>query len=160
MQDTFGYLDPKYLQTNQLMDKSDIYNFGVVLVEQLTGEDVFSFRRSEHERCLPMYFLSSLKEDQFVEILENFIVEEGNKEQIKEVVELAKRWLRVKGDERPSMKEVTIELERIRKTEMHSSVNVQSNLEVAKYLHGETSNAMNTMELAVQSLDMIPLRTM
>jgi serine/threonine protein kinase len=141
VQGTFGYLDPEYLQTNQLTEKSDIYSFGVVLVELLTGEDVFSFDRSEHKRCLPMYFLSSLKEDRLFEILENFIVEEGNKEQINEVVELAERCLRVKGDERPSMKEVAIELERIRKTKMHSSVNAQSNLEEAEHLHGETSNA-------------------
>jgi len=47
----------------------------------------------------------------------------------------------VKGDERPSMKEVTIELERLRKMEMHSWVNAQSNLEEAKHLHVETSDA-------------------
>jgi len=141
VQGTFGYLDPEYLQTNQLTEKSDIYSFGVVLVELLTGEDVFSFDRSEDERCLPMYFLSSLKEDRLFEILENFIVEEGNKEQINKVIELAERCLRVKGDERPSMKEVTIELERLRKMEMHSWVNAQSNLEEAKHLHVETSDA-------------------
>jgi hypothetical protein len=46
----------------------------------------------------------------------------------------------VKGDERPSMKEVTTELERIRKTEMHLRVNAQSNLEEAEHLHVETSD--------------------
>jgi serine/threonine protein kinase len=58
VQGTLGYLDPEYLQKNQLTEKSDVYSFGVVLVELLTGDDVFSFDRSEDERCLPMYFLS------------------------------------------------------------------------------------------------------
>jgi serine/threonine protein kinase len=141
VQGTFGNLDPEYLQTNQLTEKNDIYSFGVVLVELLTGEDVFSFDRNEDERCLPMYFLSFLKDDRLFEILENFIVEEGNKEQIKEVVELVEWYLRVKGDERSSMKEVAIELERIRKIETNSLIIAQSNLEEAEHLHCKTSDA-------------------
>jgi serine/threonine protein kinase len=105
VQGTLGYLDPEYLQTNRLTEKSDVYSFGVVLVELLTGDDVLSFDRLEEETSLPMYFLSSLKEGRLFEILENYIVKEGNKEQIKEVVEFAERCLKVKGDERPSMKE-------------------------------------------------------
>jgi len=141
VQGTLGYLDPEYLQTNQLTEKSDVYSFGVVLVELLTGGNVLSFNRSEKERSLAMYFLSSLKDDRLFEVLENRIVEGGNEEQIKEVVELAKRCLRVKGDERPTMKEVAMELEGIRKTETHSWVSVQSNLEEAEHLLGETSHA-------------------
>ena len=37
VQGTLGYLDPEYMQTNQLTEKSDIYSFGVVLVELLIG---------------------------------------------------------------------------------------------------------------------------
>ncbi|XP_059454881.1 wall-associated receptor kinase 5-like [Corylus avellana] len=141
VQGTLGYLDPEYLQTNQLKEKSDVYSFGVVLMELLTGNDVFSFDRSEDERCLAMYFLSFLKEDRMDEILDKRIVEEGNKEQIKEVVKLAERCLRVKGDERPSMKELAMELEQIRKIEAHLWVNAQTNLEGAEHLDGVTSNA-------------------
>ncbi|XP_059453792.1 wall-associated receptor kinase 2-like [Corylus avellana] len=146
VQGTLGYLDPEYLQTNQLTEKSDVYSFGVVLVELLTGEDVLSFNRSEKDRSLAMYFLSSLKDDRLFEILENRIVEGGNKEQINEVVKLAKRCLSVKGDERPTMKELATELEGIRKTETHSWVNAQSNLEEAEHLLGETSHAYDYSE--------------
>ncbi|XP_024981843.1 probable LRR receptor-like serine/threonine-protein kinase At1g06840 isoform X2 [Cynara cardunculus var. scolymus] len=34
---TPGYLDPEYLLTNKLTDKSDVYSLGVVLLEILTG---------------------------------------------------------------------------------------------------------------------------
>jgi serine/threonine protein kinase len=141
MQGTFGYLDPEFLQTSQLTEKSDVYSFGVVLVELLTGDEVFSDDRSDDDRCLPIYFLSLLKDDHMDEILDKRIVEEGNKEQIKELVKLAERCLRVKGDERPSMKELAMELEQIKKMETHFWVNAQSNLEKAEHLHGVTSNA-------------------
>jgi hypothetical protein len=49
--------------------------------------------------------------------------------------------LKSEGDERPTMKEVAMELEGIRKTETHSWVSVQSNLEEAEHLLGETSHA-------------------
>eukprot|EP00271_Cylindrocystis_brebissonii_P006705 TRINITY_DN19487_c0_g2_i1.p1 TRINITY_DN19487_c0_g2~~TRINITY_DN19487_c0_g2_i1.p1 ORF type:complete len:500 (+),score=70.50 TRINITY_DN19487_c0_g2_i1:388-1887(+) len=34
---TMGYLDPKYMETGQLTKKSDVYAFGVLLLELLTG---------------------------------------------------------------------------------------------------------------------------
>ncbi|KAK7817854.1 wall-associated receptor kinase 2, partial [Quercus suber] len=37
VQGTLVYLDPKYMQTNQLTKKSDAYSFRVVHVELLTG---------------------------------------------------------------------------------------------------------------------------
>uniref|UniRef100_A0A7N2LKG8 Protein kinase domain-containing protein n=1 Tax=Quercus lobata TaxID=97700 RepID=A0A7N2LKG8_QUELO len=43
VQGTLGYLDPEYMQTSQLTEKSDVYSFRVVLVELLTGEKALSF---------------------------------------------------------------------------------------------------------------------
>ncbi|XP_040997494.1 putative wall-associated receptor kinase-like 16 [Juglans microcarpa x Juglans regia] len=136
VQGTLGYLDPEYLQTNQLTDKSDVYSFGVVLVELLTGKEALSFARTEEQRSLAMYFISSMKEERLFEILENHIVAEGNKEQIQQFVELATSCLAVKGEERPTMREVAMELEGIRKMQKHPWVwvNLEANPEEVEHL--------------------------
>jgi serine/threonine protein kinase len=111
VQGTFGYLDPEYFHTNQLTEKSDVYSFGVVVAELLTGKEALSFNRPESDRNLALFFVSAIKEDRLLQILEDHIVNEGSIEELKEVANLAKKCLRVRGEDRPSMKEVAIELE-------------------------------------------------
>ncbi|KAA8538495.1 hypothetical protein F0562_028134 [Nyssa sinensis] len=116
VQGTLGYLDPEYLQTSQMTEKSDVYSFGVVLAELLTGKIAFSFDKPE-ERTLATYFLTSLKEGPLVNILDDILVHAA--EQLEKVANLAIRCLNVKGDERPTMKVVEMELEALmRKVEI------------------------------------------
>ncbi|THG15008.1 hypothetical protein TEA_019386 [Camellia sinensis var. sinensis] len=142
VQGTLGYLDPEYFHTSQLTEKSDVYSFGVVLVELLTGKKALSFNRPELEKNLAMYFVSSMKEDRLFEIVDEQVMNVAKSDQLKEVAILAKRCLRVKGDERPAMKEVAMELEGLRMMEKDSWVNDNKDLEETHYLLGDLlSNA-------------------
>ncbi|GLT50224.1 hypothetical protein SLA2020_237250 [Shorea laevis] len=140
VQGTIGYLDPEYLHTSQLTEKSDVYSFGVVLLELLTGEKVLSFDRVEEERNLSMYFLSAIKDNCLGKILDGSIMNEANIEQLNEVANLARRCLSVKGEERPTMKEVAMELEGLRRMTKHPWVNDAWDAEEVEYLLGETSD--------------------
>ncbi|RZC86221.1 hypothetical protein C5167_007405 [Papaver somniferum] len=118
VQGTFGYLDPEYIQSSQLTDKSDVYSFGVLLVELMTGEVVFSKDRPEEDRNLASYFLSSMRTNRLFAILDESLVKNDiervssvhGHQQIQEMAELAQNCLRMKGENRPSMKEVAIML--------------------------------------------------
>ncbi|CAL5203933.1 unnamed protein product [Lathyrus oleraceus] len=112
VQGTMGYLDPEYFQTSQLTEKSDVYSFGVVLAELLTGKKALCFGRPEVGRNLALYFVSSMKEGQLFHILDKNI-DEPNVEHLKEVALITERCLRVKSEERPTMKEVAMGLEGI-----------------------------------------------
>ncbi|KAL3737268.1 hypothetical protein ACJRO7_026093 [Eucalyptus globulus] len=138
VQGTLGYLDPEYLHTSQLNEKSDVYSFGVVLAELLTGKKALSFDRPEEERSLATYFLSSLKNDKLLHIVEEVIANEGNNDQVREVANLAKRCLKLKGEERPTMKEVAMELEGFKAMAKHSWANgIDENPEETVCLLGE-----------------------
>ncbi|GMI78371.1 wall-associated kinase 2 [Hibiscus trionum] len=119
VQGTLGYLDPEYFQSSQLTDKSDVYSFGVVLAELLTGRKALCFLMPEDERNLAMHFASALKKDRLFGIMDHHVLIEGNTTQIKEVAMLANRCLSVRGEERPSMKEVAMELDGLRTMPKH-----------------------------------------
>ncbi|PIA65080.1 hypothetical protein AQUCO_00100516v1 [Aquilegia coerulea] len=114
VQGTMGYLDPEYFHTSQLTEKSDVYSFGVVLAELLTGEKPLCFDRSQEQRNLAAYFVMSVKENRLFEVLEAGVVNDGKTEHVHAVAQLAKRCLHMKGEERPTMKEVAAELEGLR----------------------------------------------
>jgi serine/threonine protein kinase len=142
VQGTIGYLDPEYMQTSQLTEKSDVYSFGIVLVELLTGERPFSFGRPEERRSLAMHFLSCLKKDNVFDVIQEGMLNEENKQEIKEVAVLAAKCLRLRGEERPSMKEVAMELEGMRLVDKHSWINEDLNVEESHYLLHESSSSI------------------
>ncbi|KAK4747243.1 hypothetical protein SAY87_026280 [Trapa incisa] len=110
VQGTFGYIDPEYFHTSQLTEKSDVYSFGVVLAELLTGMKAISFDKLEKDRNLSMVFAVVVKEDRVLQIIDERILNEGNASQIREAALLASRCLKVRGDERPTMEEVVLQL--------------------------------------------------
>ncbi|KAL6318690.1 hypothetical protein AAG906_001163 [Vitis piasezkii] len=129
VQGTFGYLDPEYFQSSQFTEKSDVYSFGVVLVELLTGQKPISSTRSPEEKSLATHFILSLQESRLFDILDARVVKEGRKEDIMTFAKLAGRCLNLNGRKRPTMKEVTTELDNIRVSALHLNVdqNFQEN---------------------------------
>ncbi|KAF3651521.1 Wall-associated receptor kinase-like 9 [Capsicum annuum] len=115
VQGTLGYLDPEYFRTSQLTEKSDVYSFGVVLAELLTGMKPISRDRDNEGKNLAEYFVLSMRKNQLFQILDRRVVREGSLEQLQKAADLVKSCLRLHGEDRPTMKEVAMELESLRK---------------------------------------------
>nr|GMD51044.1 putative wall-associated receptor kinase-like 16 [Ipomoea batatas] len=77
----------------------------------------------EEERNLSLHFLSSLKENRLFGIFDDNVVCEGTTEELMEVSLLAERCLNVKGEDRPTMKEVAVVLGGLMKAAKHPWIN-------------------------------------
>jgi serine/threonine protein kinase len=139
IQGTFGYLDPEFLMTGNLTEKSDVYSFGVVLVELLTGEKPNSNAKSGNKRNIIQYFNSALENNDLFGILDFQAADEAEMDEIEEVAELAKRCLNSIGVNRPSMKEVSEELAKLKALNQKSRA--QQNSDETEHLLGQSSQS-------------------
>uniref|UniRef100_A0A0E0M2B2 Protein kinase domain-containing protein n=1 Tax=Oryza punctata TaxID=4537 RepID=A0A0E0M2B2_ORYPU len=137
VQGTCGYLDPEYMQLCQLTDKSDVYSFGVVLVELLTCQKAFNLNAPEHEKSLSMRFLNAMKNNKLADILDDQIKNSENMPFLEEIAELAAQCLEMSGVNRPSMKHIADNLDRLRKVMQHPWAG--QNSEELESLLGESS---------------------
>ncbi|CAM0878399.1 unnamed protein product [Alopecurus aequalis] len=141
VQGTCGYLDPEYMQTCQLTEKSDVYSFGVILLEILTGQLPLKLDGSEKQKSLSLIFLSAMKENNLDGVLVSHVKGQESMELLRGLADLAKNCLDMCGDNRPLMKEVADELNRLRKLSLHPWVRVDAATGAESLLEGECTNS-------------------
>ncbi|XP_048553079.1 putative wall-associated receptor kinase-like 16 [Triticum urartu] len=140
VQGTCGYLDPEYMQTCQLTDKSDVYSFGVILLEILTGQLPLKLEGSEKQRSLSLIFLSAMKENNLDAVLASHVKGQESMELLTGLADLAKKCLDMCGENRPSMKEVADELNRLRKLSVHPWARLDIETNAENLLGGESTS--------------------
>ncbi|XP_037462698.1 putative wall-associated receptor kinase-like 16 [Triticum dicoccoides] len=130
-QGTRGYWDPMYFYTGRLTEKSDVYSFGVVLVELLTRKKPFSYSWSsdKDEVGFVEHFVNLFEEDNLLQILDPQVIEEGGKE-VKEVASVAVACIKLRREDRPTMRQVEMTLEGTRTSKDHALDNAFPSEEV------------------------------
>nr|VDD53782.1 unnamed protein product [Brassica oleracea] len=103
---TPGYLDPLCFKTNELNEKSDIYSFGVVLLEMITGKIVIF--ESETKRVhVSDWVLSILKSTNDVSnVVDSKMGEDFDANSVWKIVELALASVSQNVAERPNMQQI------------------------------------------------------
>lgn len=115
-QGTPGYLDPDYYRSFRLNEKSDIYSFGVVLLELITGMRAVDQSREMREMTLADMVVPRIQMGLLHQVVDPVLVVDGEAamEGATAVAELAFRCVAADKDDRPDAQEVAMELRRIK----------------------------------------------
>ncbi|KAL5709948.1 hypothetical protein ACHQM5_020569 [Ranunculus cassubicifolius] len=108
MQGTFGYFAPEYANVGKASLKSDIFSFGVVLLELITGRQAIHTSPSEGEESLVIWATPRLHDSKRVisELPDPLLKGGFPDEEMQIMTYLAKECLLLDPDSRPSMSEV------------------------------------------------------
>ncbi|XP_008775313.3 receptor-like kinase TMK4 [Phoenix dactylifera] len=103
---TFGYLAPEYASTGRVTTKVDVYAFGVILMELITGQKVLDDRRPDDDSSLvPIFHRNILNKDEFLKSCPdpNLELDEKACRSLMEVAELARYCTAREPSHRPDM---------------------------------------------------------
>ncbi|XP_024993743.1 probable serine/threonine-protein kinase PIX13 isoform X1 [Cynara cardunculus var. scolymus] len=111
---TYGYAAPEYVTTGHLYVKSDVYGFGVVLVEMLTGMRTLDPNRPVPQRNLVDWVKPMLANRRKLKnIMDSRLEGRYPSKATGRIAQLAFTCLETEPKSRPSMKEVVETLERL-----------------------------------------------
>ncbi|GKV23586.1 hypothetical protein SLEP1_g33295 [Rubroshorea leprosula] len=108
-QGTPGYVDPEYHECYQLTDKSDVFSFGVVLIELISSKPAVDITRQRHEINLSNMAINKIQNRALHELVDPTLGYESDhkvKTMITAVAEMAFQCLQGSKDLRPTMVEV------------------------------------------------------
>ncbi|GJU91491.1 probable LRR receptor-like serine/threonine-protein kinase [Tanacetum coccineum] len=139
---TVGYLDPEYYISNHLTEKSDIYSFGVILLELISGKEAISNESfGMNYRNIIQWARLDIENGDIQGIIDPSLGDEYDIQSMWKLAEKALMCVQPHANSRPSMSEVIKEIqdaimiergvvggssEEISRNSFHSSLNMGS----------------------------------
>ncbi|KAH9618873.1 hypothetical protein KSS87_021862 [Heliosperma pusillum] len=108
---TFGYVAPEYANSGLLNEKSDIYSFGVLLLEAITARDPVDYARPANEVNLVEWLKVMVGTRRAEEVIDPNLDVKPSTRALKRVLLVALRCIDPDPDKRPKMSQVVRMLE-------------------------------------------------
>lgn len=110
---TVGHIAPEYLSTGQSSEKTDVFGYGVLLLELITGQRAFEFGRlSSQNDMMLLDWVKKLQAEKRLDLLvDSELMSEYNSLELEEMVQVALLCTQVLPAERPKMLDVARMLE-------------------------------------------------
>ncbi|CAN1319160.1 G-type lectin S-receptor-like serine/threonine-protein kinase B120 [Linum perenne] len=100
---TLGYMSPEYLLAGMFSDKSDVFSFGVLLLEIVSGRKTTSFHYEEQHSSLLAYAWRSWSETKGVDMVDESVAESSNPSEVSRCVNVGLLCVQDHATDRPTM---------------------------------------------------------
>ncbi|XP_066365192.1 LRR receptor kinase SERK2-like isoform X2 [Miscanthus floridulus] len=107
---TMGYIAPEYLSTGKSSERTDVFGYGIMLLELVTGQRAIDFSRLEEEDEDDVLLLDHVKklqrEGELDSIVDNNLNQNYDNEDLEMIIQIALLCTQPSPEDRPSMSEV------------------------------------------------------
>ncbi|KAF7834107.1 putative LRR receptor-like serine/threonine-protein kinase [Senna tora] len=104
---TMGHIAPEYLSTGKSSEKTDVFGYGITLLEIVTGQRAIDFSRLEEEEdVLLLDHIKKLLREKRVEDIVDRNLERYDAKEVETIVQVALLCTQGLPEDRPSMSEV------------------------------------------------------
>lgn len=108
---TFGYVSPDYASTGMLNESNDVYSFGVLLMEIITGRSPVDYSRPPGETNLVDWFKGMIASHRGEELVDSLIGVPPPSRALKRILLVCLRCIDMDANKRPKMGQIVHMLE-------------------------------------------------
>ncbi|CAI0405225.1 unnamed protein product [Linum tenue] len=109
---TVGHIAPEYLSTGQSSEKTDVFGFGILLLELITGQKALDFGRAAHQKGVMLDWVKKLHQEGKLQVMvDKDLRGKFDRVELEEMVQVALLCTQFNPLNRPKMSEVLKMLE-------------------------------------------------
>ncbi|KAI0507627.1 hypothetical protein KFK09_013753 [Dendrobium nobile] len=110
---TMGHIAPEYLSTGKSSERTDVFGYGIMLLELVTGQRAIDFSRLEGEDDVLLldHVKKLVREKRLESIIDRNLNKNYNVEEVEKMIQVALLCTQATPEDRPSMSEVVRMLE-------------------------------------------------
>ncbi|KAM7468657.1 hypothetical protein LguiB_016219 [Lonicera macranthoides] len=109
---TVGHIAPEYLSTGQSSEKTDVFGFGILLLELITGQKALDFGRAANQKGIMLDWVKKLHQDGKLNVMvDKELKNNFDRVELEEMVQVALICTQFNPSNRPKMSEVLRMLE-------------------------------------------------
>ncbi|PNX81714.1 cysteine-rich receptor-like protein kinase [Trifolium pratense] len=136
---TLGYMSPEYAMHGEFSIKTDVYSFGVLVLEIITGKKITSFRESGYAEDLLSYAWKKWNEGTPLELLDMTLRDSYSSVEVTRCIHVGLCCIQEDPNQRPSMQTIVLLLS-------SHSITLEAPQRPAGYFNSKTDQSISRID--------------